>query len=364
MEQAAIEGLAGRKVVVTGATGFIGRRVVPALRAAGAEVTVIARGGAGGSLPPGVRWVTGDLGRPAGLSSALAGQEVLVHLAYDLRASAAKNLADFDGLLAAAGSAGVGRIVHASSIVVHDGWPDRDLDETGPMAAPGGSPYRRAKIAMEERLMAGPLPALILQPTLVWGPGSAMWTDHFARLLASGGCVVLPEPEGLCNAVFVDDLAQAVVRAAALPDPGHERFIISGAAPLAWGELIGGYARILGRGSLRHAPRAALAARLGPRATATEVIPDRPSLAARISAAARQVIGRDRFEALVARAQARLGPKGGDHFPDWFLLDLYSAAGTCRIDHARARLGYAPAFGLQAGLDATAPYLIRRFGKA
>ncbi len=359
MEQAAIEGLSGRKVVVTGATGFIGRRVVPALRAAGAEVTVIARGGAGGSLPAGVRWVTGDLGRPAGLARALAGQEVLVHFAYDLRASAAKNLADFDGLLAAAASAGVGRIVHASSIVVHDGWPDRDLDETGPMAAPGGSPYRRAKIAMEERLMAGPLPALILQPTLVWGPGSAMWTDHFARLLAWGGCVVLPEPEGLCNAVFVDDLAQAVVRAAALPDPGHD------STPRCPGpDLIGGYARILGRGRLRHEPRAALASRLGPRAPVTEVIPDRPSLAARISAAARQVIGRDRFEALVAKAQARLGPKGGDHFPDWFLLDLYSAAGTCRIDHARARLGYAPAFGLQAGLDATAAHLIRRFGKA
>jgi len=72
---------------------------------------------------------------------------------------------------------------------------------------------------------------------------------------------------------------------------------------------------------------------------------------------------RDRFEALVAMAKARLGPKGGEHLPDRFLYDLYTAAGTCRIDHARARLGYAPAFGLEAGLAATAPELIRRFGK-
>ena len=70
MEQAPIAGLAGQRVVVTGATGFIGRRVVPELRAAGAEVTVIARGGSGGRLPPGVRWVTGDLGRASGLAGA------------------------------------------------------------------------------------------------------------------------------------------------------------------------------------------------------------------------------------------------------------------------------------------------------
>ena len=364
MEQAPIAGLAGQRVVVTGATGFIGRRVVPELRAAGAEVTVIVRGGSGGRLPPGVRWVTGDLGRPSGLAGALAKHDALVHLAYDLRASGRKNLADFDGLMAVAASAGIGRIVHASSIVVHDGWPDRDLDEDGPMTGPGGGPYRQAKIAMEERLMAGPLPALILQPTLVWGPGSAMWTDTFAGWLAAGGTVVLPEPEGLCNAVHVDDLVQAVLRAVALPDPGRERLIISGAAPVTWSGLIGGYAAILGRGGLRHAPRAELEARIGPRAAPTDPISDRPTLAARVSAAARQVIGRDRFEALVAMARARLGPKGGEHLPDRFLYDLYTAAGTCRIDRARARLGYAPAFGLEAGLAATAPYLLRRFGKA
>ena len=363
MDLAGIEGLAGRRVVVTGATGFIGRRVVPALRASGAEVTVLARGAASGSVPAGVRWVTGDLGRRGDLDKALSGQEVLVHLAYDVRSSAAKNLAAFDLLIAAANAAGIGRIVHTSSIVVYDGWPDADLDESAPMLRAGGSPYRRAKIAMEERLMAGHLPALILEPTLVYGPGSALWTDLFAEWLASGR-IVQPEPEGRCNAVYVDDLAQAVLRAAALPDPGRERFIISGAAPSAWTDLLTGYAKILGRGEIRHEPYATLAARLGPRPAETEPVPDTPSLAARVSGVARQLMGRERFEGFVRAAKARLGSKGGDHYPDWHLLELFAGKGTCRIDHARARLGYTPAFGLAEGLAATAPYLAARFGKA
>ena len=118
--------------------------------------------------------------------------------------------------------------------MVYDGWPGEDLDEAGTMQRPGGSPYRQAKIRMEAQLMAGPVPAAILQPTLVYGPGSALWTDHLADTLAHG-TQVLPEPEGLCNGVFVDDVVQAMFRAATMKDLGRERFIISGPDPRVHG---------------------------------------------------------------------------------------------------------------------------------
>jgi nucleoside-diphosphate-sugar epimerase len=346
---------AGRHVFVTGATGFIGRRLVHALNRAGAVVTILTRSRASLSgLPRAIRARIGSMTDREALRRVLAGQEIVFNLAYDVRATAAENLAAFDTLLAAASEAGVRRIVHASSIVVYDAWPAGDCVETGTMDRPGGGPYRRAKIEMERRLIAGPLPAAILQPTIVWGPGSALWTDGFARALLAGG-VVIPEPEGLCNGVFVDDVAQACLKAALVPDLGRERFVISGPEPFPWSALVDGYARILGtRGAIRE-PAAEILKALGPKPAEGTDDPA-PSGAARVSALARRLIGHRRFEALVALAKTRL-PQTGPLRPDHHLFEEYTGRGHCRIDQARARLCYAPACDLARGLEATARHL-------
>lgn len=352
--------LAGRKVLVTGATGFVGRHGLDALIAAGASVTALLRSrhGAAALRGRGVRVEIGGLGSAAALDRAMTGQDVLCHLAYDLRASAAANLADFETLLAAANRAGLAHMVHASSAVVYDRWPGAELDETSPIGSPGGGPYQQAKIAMETRLMESDMPATILQPTLVWGPGSALWTDRLAEALV-GGAVVLPDPPGLAALCHVADLAQALVRACALPDPGQARVLISGPDMVPWTDLLEGYAGIIGRGTVRLEPHGALAARLGPPPSA-DGGDDSPPLAARISALARQILGRDRFEALVARI--RPAGQGGDFYPDHHLLELFSARGAVDISAARTRLGYAPQMDIRAGLAATAPWLRSRFG--
>jgi hypothetical protein len=184
---------------VTGASGFIGRRLVKALADSGADVTILCRSrGAAAMQPPSVRMIVGELHDRRLLANALADREIVFHLAYDGRATAADNLAAFDSLLGAAAGAGVGRIVQTSSIVVYDDWPNGDIDEGSSMSRPGGSGYRQAKIEMERRLMAGSIPAAILQPTIVYGPGSTLWTDQFLEWLAVGD-IVLPTPEGHCS---------------------------------------------------------------------------------------------------------------------------------------------------------------------
>lgn len=360
MNAAGSEHLNGKSVFVTGATGFIGKRLVPALLDSGAKVTALLRSrhGARALEAMGVHVVTGALADRGALETALRGQDVLFHLAYDMRAPAADNLEAFDALKQAAEAASVGRIIHISSIVVYDGWPQDDLTEDSLLSRTGGTPYSRAKMAMEQALIQGNCPVAILQPTLVYGPGSMLWTDRLADWMAAGS-VVLPEPEGQCNAVFVDDLVQAMLRAAVLQGLGQERFIISG-TPFSWSDLLTGYAGIIGKGTVRHAPLADLAARL-PQQEQGE-IPDTPPLAARISAAARGWIGRERFEALVQMVKRRL-PQQDEVYPDRYMLDLFSTTGQCRIDHARARLGYAPEYDLEAGLAATRDYLRARYGK-
>ena len=348
-------GLKGRKVLVTGASGFIGRRLVAALLAAQAEVSALGRNrhsaAALGGL--GVRVVMGDMADPQALAAAAEGQEIVFNLAYDFRASGAANLAGFEGLVAAAERLGRARIIHTSSIVVYDDWPNGAVTEASPMGRPGGSPYRRTKIAMERRLMAGSRPAAIVQPTIVYGPGSSLWTDGFAEGLLRGA-VVLPEPEGLCQGVFVEDVVQGLLRVAALPDLGHERFILNGPAPFAWSALIGGYRDILGRGEVRFRP----AAELAPAQAHSDMGEDRPpSATARVSAIARRMIGHQRFEALVRAAKRRLKAAGGEMRPDAHLYELFVAQGSCPADLARQRLGYAPAFGLAEGLAATAAHL-------
>lgn len=356
-----LDRLNGKSVFVTGATGFVGKRLVPALLDAGAKVTVLLRSrhGAHALAAMGAKVVTGSLGDGAAMKSALRDQNVLFHLAYDMRAPAAENLATFDTLRQAAEAVEVGRIVHISSIVVYDGWPQENLTEDSPLSQARGTPYSQAKMAMEQALIQGNCPVAILQPTLVYGPGSMLWTDRLADWMATGS-VVLPEPEGLCNAVFVDDLVQAMLRAAVLEGLGQERFIISGARPVSWSSLLTGYANIIGRGSIRYVPLADLAERLPPEEPGA--IPDTPPLAARISAAARGWIGRERFEGIVQMVKQRL-PQQGEVYPDRYMLELFSTKGHCQIDHARARLGYAPEYDLDSGLEATQAYLRNRYGK-
>lgn len=345
----------GRAIFVCGASGFIGRHLVNALVEGGAKVTVLTRSRGAMVSRSGLRIVVGQLDNPPPWATALEGTDVLFNLAYDVRAAASANLAAFSLLIRAAEAHGVGRIVHTSSIVVYDDWPARDLDETGTMARLGGSPYRRAKIEMERRLMAGPLPAAILQPTIVYGEGSGMWTDGLAAALVGGG-VVLPEPEGTCNGVHVHDVVQALIRAAVLPDLRQERFVVNGPAPFRWSALLEGYARLMGKGSFRHLPYSDLLARLGPKPDENAELADPPSRAAQISALGRRVLGRARFEGLVRLAKRRLG-RGSPLYPDHHLLEVFSGTGICSIGHARGRLNYRPAYDLGAGLAATATHL-------
>lgn len=344
---AARDGFGDKSVIVTGATGFIGRRLVAALLELGAEVTVILRSGHGASgfKRRGASVEIGQLSNGEFLANALKQKGILFHLAYDVRASGRENLDVFSTLCSAAQASELQRIVHMSSMVVYDHWPAGKIDQTAAVTRTGLEDYRDAKIAMEEALMAGAKPAALLQPGIVHGPGSAMWTDG-PRAALKQGPVILPDPVGLCPAIHVDDVVQAALRAGLVPELGHERFILNGPETLDWSAFYKAHIDAIGQGSVELLPMQELEDRLpapGPETAVTSA----PSAAARLSRALRQVLGRERFEAMVRMASAMIG-KSGPTYPNRSTLRLLGARAEISDEYARTRLGYSPIRGLDS----------------
>jgi len=344
----------GLRVAVTGAGGFIGGRLaaVLALQHSVAEVRVLARR----RVPGQAAATLARLDNPAQVQAALQGCHAVVHCAfdnYDLQA----NLAIAQVLAEAAVLAGT-RLVHLSSAVVHEPFPDGPLDEDAPVA-PDGDAYKKAKIAIEQMLLSSArdrgLDLVILRPTIVYGPGGGAWTDSPVRELLTGEVVLPAQGEGLCNAVFVDDVCQAAVAALTVDLASGECLLVSGAAPVTWREFLGAYERMLGVYSLRLADLPAPVAQAvsgdgpAPRPGMVGVLKNR--LAAGLGAA-----GRSRLNMLLQRVRRAVRGRRV-YVPDGAKHALYAARCEVRIDKARRLLGYEPHFDLARGMEATEAYV-------
>ena len=179
------------KVLVTGATGFLGRHVTRALVEAGHDVRVLVRRES--KRLSGVEQVKGDIDDAGSLARALAGREQVHHLAglvsRDPKDASRMMRVHVDGtrrLLEAAVQAGVGRVILASSsgTVGVSKDPDFVATEDSPWAIPvaKGWPYYLSKIyqeqvALEAARGSGP-EVVILNPTLLLGPGDDLSLIH------------------------------------------------------------------------------------------------------------------------------------------------------------------------------------------
>ncbi|MFI6626005.1 SDR family oxidoreductase [Streptomyces sp. NPDC050528] len=181
-------------IVVTGATGNIGRPLTRALAEAGQQVTAVSRHAA--AVPDGVRHVTADLADPAGLEPALAGAKALfLLLSGDLHAPGA-GTAD---LIRAAESAGVHRVVLLST--------------QGVSTRPSG-PTRVAMRALEDVLRESGLEWAILRPGGF--ASNALW---WAESIRERG--VVAAPFGDIGVPVIDPADIAEVAAACLLDGQH-----------------------------------------------------------------------------------------------------------------------------------------------
>lgn len=225
-----------RRILVTGAGGFIGGRISEVLHTLGIGSVRAAQrrwssGARIGRFP--VDLIRCDIRDPRDVSSALEGITHVVHCAVGDRSTT------IDGtrtLLQGALAAGVARIVHLSTVDVY-GTPTGDVDERQPLTQTGRE-YGDTKIEAErvcQDMASRGLPVTILRPTLVHGPFSATWTVAYAQRLGSRPWLVAEsDAQGTCNLVYVDDLVGAVISALDAPVPTGEVFNINGPERPTW----------------------------------------------------------------------------------------------------------------------------------
>ncbi len=75
-----------------------------------------------------------------------------------------------------------------------------------------------------------------MQPTIVYGPFSRLWTIDPADMLINATVVLPDRGEGICNAVYVDDVVDAMILAAKNPAAVGQRFLVSG-EPITWAQF-------------------------------------------------------------------------------------------------------------------------------
>ena len=226
------------KVLVTGASGMLGRATAQALLERGDEVCVFQR------RPSWVpcREVLGDVADPAAVLRATQGQDAVVHLAAKVdvvgrwpdyaRANVEGTRAVVDACL----TRGVGRLVHVSSpSVAHSG---RSLVGAGagpadPAAARGH--YARSKAVAEQCALSADsaaLAVLAVRPHLVWGPGDTQLVARIVARARAGRLPVLGTGAALIDTTYVDNASAALVAAVDACGPAHgEPLVVTNGEP-------------------------------------------------------------------------------------------------------------------------------------
>lgn len=241
------------RVLVTGASGFIGPHVVARLREEGYLVRVTQRRAA--PVTDRIEAViTGDLAAPTDWRPALEGVRHVVHLAGLAHAGPGLDEALYQRintqatleLARAAEAAGIARFVYLSSIKAQIGNVASatlsEADEPRPDEA-----YGRSKLAAEQGLAGLALDWVALRPVLVYGPGVKA---NMAALLKLAQLPV-PLPLGDLSVprslVAVENLAEAVAFALTPPCPTRRSFIVSDPEPISVAQMIAAMREGLGR---------------------------------------------------------------------------------------------------------------------
>lgn len=235
-------------VIVTGASGYLGRAVAAELVAAGHEVRTLQR------RPSGVDGVTDVLGSitdPDTVARAVEGAEGVIHLAA--KVSLAGDPAEFQvvnvegtrTVLNAAEKAGGSRFVQVSSpSVAHAGSALAGVGAEPASPADARGDYARTKA--ESELLAldrdsASMRVVAVRPHLVWGPGDTQLVGRILDRARRGRLPLLDGGRALIDSTYIENAATGIVAALVRAEEAHGRaFVITNGEPRPVGELLAG----------------------------------------------------------------------------------------------------------------------------
>jgi NADH dehydrogenase len=253
-------------ILVTGGTGFVGSKVVHALRTEERDVRCLVRRPArAGTLKTwGCELAAGDVTDPASLKEAVAGCDAVVHLVGII----AGKPTDFErvmiggtrNLLDAAKEAGVRRLVLMSALGTSA--ETKDL-----------VPYYGAKWEMEQATKASGLEHVIFRPSFVFGRDGGALPLFVRQVRWSPVTPVVGDGERRLQPIWVEDVAAYFAKAVDLPVAANRTVELGGPDRVTWNELYERIARTLGKRRARlHLPVRLM--RVG--AAAAELLPRPP----------------------------------------------------------------------------------------
>jgi nucleoside-diphosphate-sugar epimerase len=252
------------RILITGASGFVGRALCAALVRRDHDVASLVR--RDGSHPPQTRALAGDLGDATRLAELLERErpDCVVHLAAEIASQRSERklrevnvdgtarLLDACAALAREQPSAGPRFVFASTVVTGDAHGAL-LSEDRPL--PVQTPYGRSKQDGERLVRESGLPAVIVRPSHVYGPGGWYVSELIAQLRRPGRFAVIGSGSNLWDVVHVDDVAAAFVLAAESAPPGSIYHVVDD-EPITFYDFIALTARELALGPPRRTPAA------------------------------------------------------------------------------------------------------------
>ncbi|MBX2998555.1 MAG: NAD-dependent epimerase/dehydratase family protein [Caldilineaceae bacterium] len=369
-------------ILVTGASGFIGKRLTEYLTLHyGANVRAMVR-----SYGPAVHLarlpveiIAGDLMDPISLQRAISGCDLVFHCAAGISGSdESRRSVTVDGtrhLLEVARQAQVSRFVHISTVAVHGPNPGPIIDERLPLVH-SNDIYADAKADAEQWVFRygkeTGLPVTVLRPTVVYGPRSGAWTVGPISGMQRGAFKLIGGGVGSAHHVYVDDVVQALLLAATRPEAVGEAFIISSNSSVPWHEFFGYYAQLLGielpnlsleeialqrqrLKQLRNPVEMALTFAASPRARV--LAHQIPGVGASVDLLTKAIPQSTRTTLLAHAASVREAKLNPPKPPKPWIVDYFCAQNRCRIEKAQRMLGYQPQFSLEEGQKLTTEWL-------
>lgn len=248
--------LAGKTVLVTGATGFLGGALAMRLAQEGVSVRALARRPEKGDFlraASHIEIVQGSINDAERMAEVSQGCDYVFHSAAALGGNfQEQQIGNVEGtrtVMVAAAGAKVKRVVHVSSISVYGFGYRSDVDEAMPQK-PGSNAYNRTKSEAEtvvrEIGAQWGVKYSILRPGMIYGPRSNMWTRNMFKLAKRNPTIFLGDGSGSAYPIFVDDVVDMMLVLAEHPAGENQAFNCTPDPSPTWREFLGEYARLAG----------------------------------------------------------------------------------------------------------------------